>query len=164
MSKISPCLWFDGQAEQAALFYVSVFPDSSIGAISRYTADQGGPSHFPAGTALLVEFTLFGQTYQGLNGGPQHHFSEAISLSVSCADQAEVDRYWNVLTADGGSPGPCGWLTDKFGLSWQIVPDGFIRLLHTKDSAAIGRMMGAMMQMHKMDMAALQAAYDGETV
>lgn len=119
MSSITNCLWFDGQAEEAAEFYVSVFPDSSVTAVSRY--GEGAP--FPAGTALTVEFQLNGTPYQGLNGGPHYTFNEAISFSISCADQAEVDYYWDKLTADGGSEGQCGWLKDKFGVSWQVVPE-----------------------------------------
>lgn len=158
MSKISPCLWFDGQAEEAARFYVATFGDGAIGAVSRY--GEGAP--FPAGTALLVEFTLFGRGFQALNGEPHYSFSEAVSLSVACKDQAEVDRYFDALTADGGSPGPCGWLKDRFGLSWQLVPDEMISMQKSGDAQAIGRMMGAMMTMQKLDVAALRAAFEGE--
>ena len=125
MSKIAPCLWFDGQAEEAADFYVSLFPGSAITAISRYGA--GGP--FPAGTALMVEFSLAGQRVQALNGGPGFAFSEAISLLVDCNESEEVDRLWAALTADGGKEGRCGWLKDRFGLSWQIVPSGLGALM-----------------------------------
>jgi predicted 3-demethylubiquinone-9 3-methyltransferase (glyoxalase superfamily) len=116
-SKISPCLWFDGKAEEAANFYVSLFPDSKIHHIKRWGDD--GP--YPKGTALIVIFGLGDQTFEALNGGPQYKFTEAISLSVDCADQAEVDKYWTALTKDGGEPGRCGWCKDKYGLSWQIV-------------------------------------------
>ena len=156
MTKIAPCLWFNGQAEDAARFYTSLFADGSILSVGRY--GEGMP--FPAGTALLVEFTLAGQRFQALNGGPQFPFTEAISLSVSCVDQAEVDRLWAALT-EGGSPGPCGWLKDRFGVSWQLVPEALIRLQSTNDPAAKGRMMKAMMAMSKLDVAALENAYYG---
>ena len=118
MPKISPFLWFDTQAEEAAKFYVSVFPGSKITKVSHY--GEGGPG--PKGSVMVVEFVLDGQTVLALNGGPQFKFSEAISLNVECKDQAEVDRYWKALTAGGGEEGPCGWLKDKFGLSWQVNP------------------------------------------
>jgi predicted 3-demethylubiquinone-9 3-methyltransferase (glyoxalase superfamily) len=158
MSKISPCLWFDGQAEEAANYYVSLLGDGAVGAITRY--GEGAP--FPPGTAVLVEFTLFGQSYQALNGGPQFPFTEAISLSVSCKDQAEVDRLWDGFIADGGTPVECGWLKDRYGLSWQIVPEPFMAILQSGDKAAIARGMGAMMTMQKLDVATLLAAAKGE--
>ena len=158
MSRIAPCLWFDGQAEEAANFYVSLFPDSRIGAVSRYEA--GAP--FPAGTALLVEFDLGGQRFQALNGGPQFRFTEAVSLSIACKDAAEVDRYWNGLIAGGGEPGRCGWLKDRFGLSWQVVPDGLGTLLSDPDPGRAGRAMQAMMGMTKLDLAAMRMAADGD--
>lgn len=158
MSSITNCLWFDGQAEEAAEFYVSVFPDSSVTAVSRY--GEGAP--FPAGTALTVEFQLNGTPYQGLNGGPHYTFNEAISFSISCADQAEVDYYWDKLTADGGSEGQCGWLKDKFGVSWQVVPQALGSIMSGDDAAGVGRAMQAFMGMQKFDIAALEAAYRGE--
>lgn len=154
---ITPCLWFDRNAEEAARFYVSLFPNAAVGAISRY--GEGMP--LPAGTALMVEFTLDGQRFQALNGGPVFTFSEAISFSVPCADQAEVDRYWDALIADGGSPGRCGWLKDRFGLSWQIVPQAMNRLQKEGRPEQVGRMMGALMRMTKLDIAALEAAFAG---
>ena len=117
MSPISPCLWFNGQAEAAASLYVSLFPNSTILTVSRYSENMP----FAAGTALVVEFTLAGQRFQALNGGPQYSFTPAISLSIPCKDAAQVDHFWNGLTADGGEEGRCGWLTDKFGVSWMIV-------------------------------------------
>ena len=156
---IAPCLWFNGAAEEAARFYVSVFPRSGIGAVSRY----GDAMPFPAGTALMVEFTLDGQRFQALNGGPHFTFSEAVSFSVPCADQAEVDRYWNGLTAGGGVPGRCGWLRDRFGVSWQIVPEALGRLMNAGNREQVGRMMGALMQMSKLDVAALESAFAGST-
>jgi len=158
MSSITNCLWFDGQAEEAAEFYVSVFPDSAVSAVSRY--GEGAP--FPAGTALTVEFQLNGTPYQGLNGGPQFTFNESISFSISCADQAEVDYYWDKLTADGGSEGQCGWLKDKFGVSWQVVPQALGSIMSGDDAAGVGRAMQAFMGMRKFDIAALEAAYRGE--
>ncbi len=159
MSHIAPCLWFDGQAEAAANFYVSVFPDGAIDKISRYGA--GGP--FPPGTALMVEFRLFGQRFQALNGGPQFPFTEAISLSIPCKDAAAVDRYWDTLVADGGQEGRCGWLKDRFGVSWQVVPDGLGALMSDPDPARAGRAMQAMMTMKKLDLAAMRAAMEGKT-
>ena len=162
MSKISPCLWFNGQAEEAARFYVSVF-GGSVDSISRYPHDVPGPAPFKEGDVLLVEFTLFGQSYQGLNGGPEFGFTEAVSLSISCKDQAEVDRYFDALTADGGAPGPCGWVKDKYGLSWQIVPEEVMEM-HRKGAPGTQPMMAEMMTMQKLDLARMKAAYEGATV
>jgi predicted 3-demethylubiquinone-9 3-methyltransferase (glyoxalase superfamily) len=158
MPDIAPCLWFDGQAEEAARFYTSVFPDSMIGSISRY--GEGAP--FPAGTALLVEFSLRGRPFQALNGGPNFSFSEAVSFSVDCAHQAEIDHYWSVLTADGGAPSQCGWLKDRYGLSWQIVPEALVRMLKAGTAEQISRMYGALFTMTKLDIAALEAAFKGD--
>lgn len=163
MSGITPCLWFDGQAEEAAHYYVSVF-GGSVDHVSYYPQENPSPSPMPGGSVLLVEFTLFGQSYQGLNGGPQFPFTEAVSLSVGCADQAELDGYYERLIADGGSPAPCGWLKDKYGLSWQLVTQGIMANYHSNDTAAIARMMGVMMTMEKLDTVAMQAAFDGERV
>jgi predicted 3-demethylubiquinone-9 3-methyltransferase (glyoxalase superfamily) len=157
MSKIAPCLWFNGQAEEAAKLYISLVGDGEITAISHY--GEGMP--FPAGTAMMVEFTLAGQRYQGLNGGPHFTFNEAISLSVNCVDQAEVDKLWDGLIADGGSPSQCGWLKDRFGVSWQIVPAAMGRMQREGTPEQVGRMMGAMMTMSKLDVAALEAAFQG---
>lgn len=156
MTRIAPCLWFNGQAEEAARFYVSLFPDAAIGAVSRY--GPGAP--FPTGTALMVEFHLFGQRFQALNGGPDFTFSEAVSLSVACEDATEVDRYWAALTADGGQESQCGWLKDRFGVSWQIVPDGLGALIADPDPARAARALQALMTMKKLDLAAIRAAAD----
>ena len=156
LSQIAPCLWFDGKAEEAANLYVSLFPNAEIINVSRYGA--GGP--YPKGTALMVEFTLSGQRFQALNGGPHYSFTPAISLSVSCDDAAEVDRYWEALTADGGKQGRCGWLTDRFGVSWQIVPDGLGALMSDPDPERARRTSQAMMAMTKLDLAAMRAAAD----
>ncbi len=156
--RIAPCLWFDGQAEEAARFYTSLLPDSRIESIACAAVD------FPAGQAgqvLLVEFTLAGQRFQALNGGPQFSFTEAVSMSVSCADQSEVDRLWDALTADGGKPVQCGWLRDRYGLSWQIVPEALPRLLQEGDAQQKARVFKAMMQMVKLDVAQLERAHAG---
>jgi predicted 3-demethylubiquinone-9 3-methyltransferase (glyoxalase superfamily) len=159
MSKITPCLWFDGVAEEAANFYASLLPDSRVERIDRAPADN--PST-PIGGVLLVHFTVAGQSFQGLNGGPNYPFTQAISFSVECEDQEEVDRLWAALTADGGKPVACGWLTDRYGLSWQIVPKAMIRMLGSPDKAGAKRAMEAMMNMVKLDIAQLERAYRGE--
>lgn len=153
--KITPCLWFEGNAEEAVRFYLSVFPNSSIEQETRSPSDYPGGK---AGNVLLVSFTLAGQSYLALNGGRHDSFNDAISLSVDCADQAEVDRYWEALTANGGKPVACGWLKDKYGLSWQIIPRRLPELLTSSDPATANRVMAAMMEMVKIDVAALEAA------
>ena len=158
MSTIAPCLWFNGEAEAAANFYVSLFPDAAITAVSRY----GDGALFPAGTALMVEFRLAGQRFQALNGGPQFKHSEAMSLSISAKDAGEVDHYWRALTANGGSEGRCGWLKDRFGVSWQVVPDGLGTVLSDPDPASARRAMQAMLQMKKLDLDAMRAAAQGD--
>ncbi len=159
MQSITPCLWFDGQALEAAEFYTSLFPDSSLAEQHRTKSDTPGGK---SGSVMLVTFTLAGRTYQALNGGPHYKFNEAISLSVSCDDQAEVDHFWERLTADGGKPGKCGWLKDKYGLSWQIVPKVLGQFLGGPDPVKAKRAMQAMLQMSKLEIAGLQRAYDGE--
>lgn len=156
MSKITPCLWFDGQAEEAATFYVGLFPDSRIDHVARSAADNPSTSK---GDVLTVDFTLAGNRFQGLNGGPQFRFNEAISFSIGCADQAEVDRYWAALVEGGGEHGPCGWLKDRFGVSWQVVPRRLVELLEGPDAAGAERAMQAMLQMTKIDIATLEKAY-----
>jgi predicted 3-demethylubiquinone-9 3-methyltransferase (glyoxalase superfamily) len=155
MPRITPNLWFDTESEKAAEFYVSVFPNSRIRNISYY--NEAGPR--PAGTVLTVDFVLDGQEYTAINGGPQFTFDEAISLLINCAGQEEVDYYWNKLS-EGGEEGPCGWLKDKFGLSWQVVPDGMGELLGGPDQERAQRAMKAMLGMKKIDVAALHAAAD----
>ncbi|OIJ66578.1 VOC family protein [Streptomyces mangrovisoli] len=157
-SAFTTCLWFDGQAEEAAEYYVSVFKNSRIGRIGRFS--EAGPG--PAGSVMAVEFFIDGQSFVGLNGGPQFTFSEAISFQIHCADQAEVDLYWAKLTEDGGEPGPCGWLKDKYGVSWQVVPDELLELVTDPDPEKAARTSKAMFAMGKLDMAALRRAYDGE--
>ena len=161
MNKISPCLWFDGNAEDAARFYTAIFPDSRIDSIDR---SPGETPSGPKDMVLTVDFTLAGQSYIGLNGGPDFTFNEAISLSIDCADQAEVDRYWDALLADGGEESVCGWLKDKFGVSWQVIPRQLPEMLKSADRAAAARALEAMLKMVKIDVAALQRAYDGEAV
>lgn len=159
MSRIAPCLWFDGQAEEAAKFYVSVIPDSRIDEVVRAPADYPSGS---AGSVLVVEFTLGGRPFSALNGGPEFKFNEAVSFMIDCADQAEVDRLWDALCSDGGTPVQCGWLRDRYGLSWQIVPTALKRMLADPDREKARRAMEAMMGMVKLDIAALQRAYAGE--
>jgi predicted 3-demethylubiquinone-9 3-methyltransferase (glyoxalase superfamily) len=157
MQKVSPFLWFDGQAEEAANFYISLFENSRITHVSRY--GEGGPA--PKGTAMSVTFELDGREYMALNGGPHFKFTPAISLFVKCESQEEVDSYWDKLIADGGQAERCGWLKDRFGLSWQIVPTVLGQLLQDKDRAKAGRVMQAMLKMTKLDIAGLRAAYEG---
>ena len=157
--KITPCLWFNDNAEEAVRFYTSVFPNSSIVDIHHSRADN--PSSREGGV-LLISFKLAGQSYMALNGGPHEKFNDAISLSVDCEDQAEVDRFWDALTAHGGKPVQCGWLKDKYGLSWQIVPRRLPELLSDPDAAKAKRVMQAMMQMVKLDIGKLEAAAAGK--
>lgn len=156
MQKVTPCLWFDNQAEEAANYYVSIFKNSKIRDVSRY--GEGAP--VPAGTALVVNFTLEGVEFQALNGGPAFAFTEAISFSVDTATQEETDELWEKLIADGGQPSQCGWLKDKYGMSWQIVPSILVELLSDPDQAKAGRVMQAMLAMGKIEIAELRAAYD----
>jgi predicted 3-demethylubiquinone-9 3-methyltransferase (glyoxalase superfamily) len=153
---ISPNLWFDKEAERAAEFYVSVFPNSRIVDVARYP--EGAPG--PAGEVMMDEIELDGQRFVGINGGPQFEFSEAISLEITCADQDEVDYYWGKLS-DGGSEGQCGWLKDRFGLSWQVTPQGMGEIFNDPDPERAERAMQAMMRMSKLDVEALRRAADG---
>ena len=161
MAKITPYLWFNGNAEEAANFYVSLLPDSRVENVWRSPA--ANPST-PAGAVLLVDFTVAGQRFTGINGGPQFRFSEAVSFLIDCDDQAEVDRLWGALTADGGEPGQCGWLKDRFGLSWQIIPRQLGEMMSDPDRVRSGRAMEAMLEMNKIDLAALRRAFEGEPV
>ena len=157
MPPITTCLWFDNDAEEAATYYTSVFPNSRIVKTSYY--GEAGPK--PAGTVLTVEFELDGKPFTALNGGPEYTFSEAISFQVGCKDQDEVDYYADNLTANGGEEGPCGWVKDRFGVAWQIVPDALVELLTDPDQERANRAMVAMMKMQRLDIAALRAAADG---
>lgn len=158
MQTIKPCLWFDTQALAAANFYVSIFKNSKLGKVSYY--GDGAP--LPKGTVLTVTFQLDGQEFMGLNGGPVFKFTEAVSFVVNCETQAEIDDYWKKLTANGGQEVQCGWLKDKFGLSWQIVPTALGKLMEDKDPAKTNRVMQALMKMVKLDVNGLQQAYRGE--
>lgn len=160
MQRITPCLWFDHQGEEAARFYVSIFPDSGIDAVSRYGKEGFEVHGKPEGTAMTVSFRLAGQPFTALNGGPQYAFSEAISFQVGCETQSEVDHYWSRL-CEGGEEGPCGWLKDRFGVSWQIVPNALPRLVGHPDAAVRERVTKAFMQMRKLDVAALERAAAG---
>ncbi|KUL45283.1 3-demethylubiquinone-9 3-methyltransferase [Streptomyces violaceusniger] len=151
------CLWFDGNAEEAAQHYISIFKNSRLGRIAHYTGAEPGGAE---GSVLTVEFEANGQKFVGLNGGPQFTFSEAISFQVHCADQDEVDYYWSRLS-EGGEEGPCGWVKDKYGVSWQVVPSAFLDMVTGSDPQKAKRATDAMMKMGKLDIAALQAAYDG---
>lgn len=153
---LTTCLWFDGNARAAAQFYVSIFPDSSIG--NNWIAPTDTPSN-EQGSEVVVDFTIFGQPFIGLNGGPMFTFSEAISFQIPCADQAEIDKYWNLLTQDGGTPGRCGWLKDKFGVSWQVVSAQMEKFIGGPDPAGAKAATEAMIAMDKIVLADLESAY-----
>ncbi|HVF76317.1 MAG TPA: VOC family protein [Acidimicrobiales bacterium] len=156
MQKIIPSLWFDGQAEEAAELYVSLFPNSRVNDVVRYGPDSPGPE----GTVMTVSFELDGQQFLGINGGPQFPFTEAVSFQIACADQDEVDHYWDALV-EGGEVSTCGWLKDRFGLSWQVIPTRLHELLGDPDPDRSYRATQAMLQMKKIDIAALEAAAAG---
>jgi predicted 3-demethylubiquinone-9 3-methyltransferase (glyoxalase superfamily) len=158
VSKITPCLWFNGTAEEAAQFYLSIFPDSRIDKVHLAAADNPSSS---AGDVLTVDFTLAGQPFIGLNGGPEFQFSEAVSFSIDCADQAEVDRYWDALIEGGGEHSVCGWLKDRFGVSWQVIPRQLLEMLDGPDREGAARAMKAMLDMTKIDVEKLREAYEG---
>ena len=160
MSKISPCLWFNGDAEEAAAFYVSLLPDSRIERVQRNITDSISGK---VGTVLVVEFTLAGQGFMALNGGMKKEYTHAVSFKIDCADQAEVDRLWDALLADGGKAEQCGWLKDRYGVSWQIVPTALPKYLGGADAAGAQRAMQAMMGMVKLDIEGLKRAYEGKS-
>ena len=153
--RVTPTLWFDTQGEEAAEFYCSVFPNSRIVSIARYPSDAPGPE----GAVMTVEYELDGQRYVNLNGGPQFTFNEAVSLQINCAGQAEVDHHWPRLSA-GGEEGPCGWLKDRYGVSWQVVPVGAVALFNDPDPQRVHRAFQAMMQMRKLDIDVIREAYE----
>ena len=157
-SKIYPHLWYAKEAEEAANFYASIFPDSRVDAVTPLLSES--PSG-PPGSVKVVDFTLFGQRFQAMSAGPHHEFNDAISMVVACDDQAELDRYWDALLESGGAPEQCGWLRDRYGLSWQIVPSILGELMTDPDRAKSKRVMEALLRMVKLDIAALRAAYDG---
>lgn len=162
MQKVTPCLWFDGQAEEAARFYVSVFPNSAIGRITRYVKEGFEMHGQPEGRVMTVDFEIEGQRFLALNGGPQFRFTEAVSFVVRCETQEDVDYYWDRL-GEGGDPAAqqCGWLKDRYGLSWQIAPDEVIDMFADPDTRRTGRVMNALLPMKKLDLAALRKAYAG---
>ena len=164
MQKITPFLWFDGNAEEAVKSYTSIFKNSKVGRILRYSEEVAkvSQSGMPAGSALTIEFEIEGQKFVALNGGPEFKFNESISFVVNCETQKEVDYFWEKLAADGGEESQCGWLRDKFGVSWQVTPTVLIDMLHDKDSEKAQRAMKAMLQMQKIDIEKLKAAYRGK--
>jgi len=162
MQKITPFLWFDGQAEDAVNFYTSLFKNSKIGRILRYTKEVAENSGRPVGSVLTIEFEIEGQKFVALNGGPLFKFNESVSFVVNCETQEEVDYFWEKLMADGGQESQCGWLKDKFGVSWQITPTVLIDMLNDKDAKKAERVMKAMMQMQKIDIETLKEAYAGK--
>jgi predicted 3-demethylubiquinone-9 3-methyltransferase (glyoxalase superfamily) len=164
MQKIAPFLWFDNQAEEAVKFYTSIFKNSKVGNILRYgeEAARVSQSGRPVGSVLTIEFEIEGQKFTALNGGPAFRFNESISFVVNCDTQKEVDYFWEKLTADGGQESQCGWLKDKFGVSWQVVPTVLIEMLGDKDGEKFERVMKAMLQMQKIDIKTLEEAYAGK--
>jgi predicted 3-demethylubiquinone-9 3-methyltransferase (glyoxalase superfamily) len=164
LQRITPCLWFDDQAEEAAHFYMGIFPNSRITLITRYSEAGSEIHHRAPGSVMSVQFELDGQAFTGLNGGPMFTFNEAVSLQVNCETQEEIDRYWEALGA-GGDPEAqvCGWLKDRYGVSWQVVPAGLDEMFQDESSPGAKRAMAAMLQMKKLDLAALQAAFEGTT-
>ena len=161
MQKITPCLWFDNKAEEAAKFYTSVFKNSKIKAITHYGKAGAEVSGRPKGTVMTVSFELDGQQFTALNGGPLFKFTEAISFEVACKTQKEIDYFWQKLSADGGKKGQCGWLKDKYGVSWQVVPAGMAALFSDDDPSKTERVMQAMLKMTKLNIQALKHAYRG---
>ena len=162
MQKITPFLWFDDQAEEAAKFYTSIFKNSKVGRITRYGESAEKAAGRPAGSVMTVEFELEGQKFTALNGGPVFKFNESISFVVNCDTQEEVDSFWEKLSADGGQESQCGWLRDKFGVSWQVVPRALINMLQDKDPNKSERVMKAMLQMQKLDIKTLEDACAGK--
>ena len=160
MSKVSPCLWFDGEAEEAAKFYVSLLPDSKIEKVQKNSVDSPAGK---AGSVLVVEFTLAGQRFMALNGGTRFEYTHAISLMIHCDDQAQVDSVWNAFLAHGGKEEQCGWLRDRWGVAWQVVPKVMFEFLSSPDKAAAARAMQAMMKMVKLDVETLRRAFEGKS-
>jgi predicted 3-demethylubiquinone-9 3-methyltransferase (glyoxalase superfamily) len=159
MQKITPFLWFDDQAEEAVKFYTALFKNSKMGRILRYNEEAAEKTGRPVGSVLTIEFEIEGQKFVALNGGPLFKFNESVSFVINCETQEEVDYFWEKLTADGGEESACGWLKDKFGLSWQVTPTMLIDMLHDNDQEKSGRVMQAMLQMKKIDIKALEDAY-----
>ena len=161
MLKLMPCLWLNDQAEEAARHYSKIFKKSKVLEVTRYPKTEVNPSGKTPGSVMTITLELQGQRLMLLNGGPHYKLSEAISFIVRCKDQKELDRFWTKL-AEGGQEGPCGWLKDKYGLSWQVVPKGLTKMLTAKDSTKVGRMMSALLKMKKLDCGALKAAFKGK--
>jgi predicted 3-demethylubiquinone-9 3-methyltransferase (glyoxalase superfamily) len=161
MQRITPFLWFDDQAEEAVNFYISIFKNSKVGRIFRYTEEAAEKTGRPVGSVLTIEFEIAGQNFVALNGGSLFKFNESVSFVVNCETQAEVDYFWEKLTADGGQESACGWLKDRFGLSWQVVPTVLIEMLHDKNPGKSERVTHAMLQMKKIDIETLKDAYEG---
>src|SRR5437868_1865594 len=161
MQRVTPCLWFDDNAEQAVKFYISIFKNSKVTAASRYGKASAKAAHRPEGSVLTITFRLEGQEFMALNGGPEFKFNEAVSFIVNCQTKAELERYWKKLSA-GGEEVQCGWLKDKFGVSWQVVPVVINRMLCDKDAEKSNRVMQAILQMKKLDIRKLKRAYDGK--
>jgi predicted 3-demethylubiquinone-9 3-methyltransferase (glyoxalase superfamily) len=159
MKPITSCLWFDHEAEEAARFYTSIFKDSKMGTVTHYGESGAGASGRPKGSVMTATFQINGQQFMGLNGGPHFKFSEAISFVLNCESQKEIDEYWEKLS-EGGEPGPCGWLKDKYGLSWQIVPAALEEMMQDKDPKKADRVMGAIIKMKKLDIKTLKEAYE----
>ncbi len=160
MTSLTPNLWFDGNAEEAAAFYATVFPDGRVDFVQRSPADNPSTK---AGDVLMAGFTILGQSFVGINGGPHFRFSEAVSFQIGCDSQEEADRYWDVLVEGGGEHSQCGWLKDRFGLSWQVTPPGLAETVGGPDPEGARRAMEAMLEMTRLDSAALRAAYEGTT-
>ena len=160
--KITACLWFDGNAEEAAAFYTSIFKNSDVGSKSKYDDASSEVSGQPKGSTMVVEFEIAGQKFVGLNGGPKFKFNEAVSFMIACKDQAEIDYFWDRLTADGGEESRCCWLKDKFGLSWQVIPERLNELIGGSDPDGSKRAVAALLKMDKPDIQKLQDAYDGK--
>jgi predicted 3-demethylubiquinone-9 3-methyltransferase (glyoxalase superfamily) len=158
---LTTCLWFDGRAEEAVRFYAGVFKGVKIGDIARFTEEGREIHRQEPGSAMTVEWEMFGQRFVGLNGGPQFPFTEAVSFQIDCDTQDEIDFYWENLTSGGGKPGNCGWLKDKFGVSWQVVYTGLTQMMKGKDPESVRRATAAMLKMNKLDVAALEKAYGG---
>ena len=159
---ITPCIWMNGTAEEAAAFYVGLFDKARVDRIMRYSADHPFPPSFPAGTALLVEFTINGQPFALLNGGPEFPQSEAVSFVIAAEDQAELDRYWNGLIADGGAESMCGWCKDRFGVSWQVMPRALLDMQERATPEQRARLWGVILSSRKLDVAVLEAAFEGK--
>lgn len=161
-NRLTPCLWYDSEAEEAAKLYTSVFPNSSIGKISRYGKEGFELHHQPEGSVMTISFTIDGMEFLAMNAGPMFKFNESISLMIACKDQEEIDHYWNKLTADGGQESMCGWLKDKYGLSWQVIYKDWEKMISDPDKKKVSRVLEALYKMRKPQLDVLQKAFNGE--